>query len=176
MATKRIKQGGPAIQSREQMERLVAQICELTICRDVATAEMDKRILTIRQEYETTLARYQEDLDAKMTLAQAWAEANPTEFGGKKSLEMVHGTVGFRTGMPRLKLLAGWTWDRVKETLLQGNFKDYIRTKQEVDKERLLAERDQIGDAMGKIGCRVVQDEPFFVEPKREAQEERLTA
>jgi phage host-nuclease inhibitor protein Gam len=177
MTTKRIKQSGPAIQTRQQMERLVSEICQLTIDRDAATAEMDDRLLKVRQDYETTLARHQEDLDAKMALAQAWAEANPSEFAGKKSIEMVHGTVGFRTGMPKLKLLTGWTWDRVKDALQNGNFRDYIRTKQEVDKERLLADREQIGDAMRTVcGCRVVQDEPFFVEPKRDAQEERLTA
>lgn len=177
MATKRIKQVGPAIQTRQQMERVVADICELTIFRDAQTAAMDKRLMEIREEYELTLSRCQEDLDAKRALAQAWAEANPAEFGGRKSIDMVHGTVGFRTGMPKLKLLTGWTWDRVKDALLNGKFRDYIRTKQEVDKERLLADREQIGEAMRTVGCRVVQDEPFFVEPKRDAQEEaRLTA
>lgn len=176
MATKRIKQVGPAIQSREQMERLVAEICEMTICMDAATAEMDERILKVRQDYELTLSRYQQDIDAKMAMAQAWAEANPAEFGSKKSIEMVHGTVGFRTGMPKLKLIVGWTWDRVKEALMTGNYRDYIRTKHEVDKERLLSDSDRIGDAMRTIGCRVVQDESFFVDPKRDSKEERLTA
>ena len=176
MATKRIKQTGPAIQTRQQMERVVADICELTIFRDAQTAAMDQRLMEIRTEYEMTLSKCQEELDAKMALAQAWAEANPAEFGAKKSIQMVHGEVGFRTGMPQLKPLTGWTWDRVKEALKTGNF-GYIRTKEEVDKAQILADRLIIGEAMRTIGCRVVQDEPFFVEPKRDSQEEqRLTA
>lgn len=176
MSKRRIKQTGPAIQTRQQMERVVADICELTIYRDAQTAAMDQRLMEIRTEYELTLSRCQEELDSKMALAQAWAESNPAEFGANKSIDMVHGKIGFRTGMPQLKTIPGWTWDRVKDALKTGNF-GYIRTKEEVDKAQILADREIIGDAMRTIGCRVVQDEPFFVDPKRDSQEDqRLTA
>jgi hypothetical protein len=66
MATKRIKQTGPAIQTRQQMEREVADISELTIFRDAQTAAMDQRLMEIRTEYELSLSKCQEELDAKM--------------------------------------------------------------------------------------------------------------
>ena len=159
MKAKRIKQMVPAIKTRAQMESVVADICALTIYRDAQTAAMDQRLMEIRTEYELTLSQNQQELDGMMAMAQAWAEANPSEFGGKKSIDMVHGTVGFRTGMPKLKTLTGWSWDRVKEALHAGNYRQYIRTKEEVDKEGLLADRITIGDAMRTIGCKVIQDE-----------------
>lgn len=169
---KRIKSNGPAITTRAQMERVVADICELTIFKDRQMAAMDKRLMEIREEYEGTLGKAQEELDAKMAMARDWAEANPGEFSGRKSIEMVHGTVGWRTGTPKLKLLTGWTWNRVLEFLVINKLVDFIRSKQEVDKEVILANRDCIKEeTLRQIGVKVVQEESFYVDPKRDSAE-----
>jgi hypothetical protein len=82
---------------------------------------------------------------------------------------MVHGLVGFRTGTPKLKLLSGWTWEKVLEFISVNQLMDLIRTKKEVDKELILANRDCIKpETLKQIGIKVVQDEAFFVEPKRD--------
>ena len=45
----------------------------------------------------------------------------------------------------------------------------YVRIKEEIDKDRLLADRETLGkDKMASMGVEVVQDESFFVDPKRE--------
>jgi phage host-nuclease inhibitor protein Gam len=165
---KRIKRTGPAITTREEMEHLVGEICELTIFIDRTKTLMDQRLLEVRAEYEDQLAGADKDLQGMMALAQEWAEEHTADFGVKKSIEMVHGTVGFRTGQPTLRTIAGWTWKRVMEVLSPK----YIRTKREPDKEKLLADRNSIGElGLRTIGLRVAQDESFFVEPKREQQE-----
>jgi phage host-nuclease inhibitor protein Gam len=112
------------------------------------------------------------DLAARLDAAETWAGENAAEFAGKKSIVMVHGTVGYRTGKPRLKTLRGWTWDRVLG-VLETAFPEYVRVKKTVDKERLLADQDKLGpDRMRRVGCTTVQDETFFVEPHRESSEE----
>ena len=99
-----------------------------------------------------------------------WAEAHRLDtFQERKSLDLVHATIGFRTGMPRLALRRGIKWALVLEMLkvrLGGRF---VRIKSEIDKDALLAERDTLGkEKLASLGVEVVQDESFYVEPKRE--------
>ena len=165
---KRVKLTGPSIVTRDQMERVVGQICALTILRDQTTATMDGRLQEIRQQYEQQLSDTAGELDKLMAMAQDWAEEHPEEFGKRRSIEMVHGTLGFRTGTPKLKTLKGWTWDRVLEMLKSANLSYLIRRKEEVNKEAILAEAaKQNLQSWCEIGCQVVQDESFFVEPNR---------
>jgi phage host-nuclease inhibitor protein Gam len=170
--TARIKKTTPALKSRLDMERCVGELARLQIERDGLCVEMDERIIAIRAEYEARLNDLGLDIASEMTMAREWAEANPAEFGDLKSIEFTHGTAGWRTGMPKLKTLAKWTWDRVLEKLAALRMQDYIRTKQEVDKEKLLADREALAEKLPLLGVQVVQDEAFFVQPKREEQAE----
>lgn len=167
--TKRVKQVIEGIKTREEMEMVVETITRATIARDALVAEMDHELTEIRARYEPQVTAYGQEIDRAMVLARGWSDANPGEFGPRRSIEMVHGAVGYRTGTPKLKTLAGWTWDRVLESLRGSNFKEAIRSKEEVDKEFILANRDRISaERMKSIGVKVVQDETFFVDPKRE--------
>lgn len=49
---------------------------------------------------------------------------------------MTFGTIGYRLST-KLKTLPKWTFERVLESLKAGNKTEYIRIKEEVDKERL---------------------------------------
>jgi phage host-nuclease inhibitor protein Gam len=168
---KRIKQVGPAIKTREEMEGLVGRIAALTIERDELKAQMDGYILEVRERYDNQLGGIGKKLDELMALAQDWAEGNPEAFGAAKSIDMTHGTVGFRTGMPKLKTVAGYTWDLVKERILHLSA-PYTRTEVSVNKEQLLADRETLGESgLRRLGVKVVQDESFFVDPKREKVE-----
>jgi phage host-nuclease inhibitor protein Gam len=159
----------PALKSVQDAERCVGEIAKLTIERDQALNEMDAKIQSIRVNYEDLLAGLTADLEAEMAMAQQWAESNPKEFSARKSIEMTHGTIGFRTGMPRLKTLKGMTWEKVVNRLRAAT-PEFIRRKEEADKDRLLAERATLD--LPSIGLQVVQDETFFVEVKREVAAE----
>ena len=89
---------------------------------------------------------------------------------------MTHGTVGFRTGNPRLKPITKFTWAKVLETIQRSATfaSSYVRTKAEVDREKLLADRDELGaDGLRVLGLKVVQEESFFVEPHLTTVENR---
>ena len=88
-------------------------------------------------------------------------------FVKKKSLDSLHGTIGFRTGTPKLKTLKGFTWNTVTN-LLKEFLPAYVRIAEEPAKDKLLTERnnEQIADFFPKIGVVVTQDETFFVEVK----------
>lgn len=156
------------IETREQMERLVGEICILTIKNDEEHTHMDRDLTVVRERYEPRLLDLQEKLENLMASAQDWAINHPEEFATKKSVAMVHGTVGFRTGNWKLKPLSGWTWDKVLKAVT-AYLPKYIRTKIEVDREQLIADRETLTPAgFKKIGLTALQDETFYVEPNRE--------
>lgn len=135
------------------------------------TAKMDQEMTRIREKYADQLARLNEVKDEKFDVLQSYAMENrEVLFGKKKSVESAHGVFGFRTGTPKLKSLKGFTWAAVTN-LVKELLPAYIRTTEELAKDKLLADRDNedVSSYFPKIGVQVVQDEVFFVEPKKES-------
>lgn len=137
------------------------------------TADIELQCAKIREKYASKLA----ELDAEKTKAfdtlQSFATENQAElFTKKKSLDMAHGTIGFRTGTPKLKTLKGFTWASALQ-LVKEFLPGYIRQTEEIAKDKLLADRDteEMTPRMKKCGIQVVQDETFYVEPKKEDAE-----
>jgi len=176
----RIKLTAPIIQTRAAMEELVGEIAALTIEQRKLTAEMDRQVQAVREKYDVHLGELKKLVEEKTTVAQAWAEANPAEFGKRKSIDFMHGQVGFRTGTPKLATLKKWTWLMVQKALGLTTWGiGYIRTKETVDKEALLASYSQkllSPEDVHSIGLEVVQEESFFVEPRLTEVETRSVA
>jgi phage host-nuclease inhibitor protein Gam len=163
----RIKLTAPVLTSRAQAEAMAREIVELQIQQRTATNELDAGITSLKQNFEGRLSAINKTLGEKSSVLQAWAEANPSEFQGRKSLDMTHAVVGWRTGQPQAKTLAGWTWDRVLEKILTLGWEPYVRRKEEVNKQQLVADRELLKpEELRSIGVRVIQDESFFIEPK----------
>ncbi len=179
MSKNRIKVTSPSIKTRTQAEDALREIAELTIARNAATGEMDARLVAVRSEFEPGLTSIEARLEEKTELLKNWAEANPGEFKeGLKSLSLTHGSLGWRTGLPSLKTLRGWTFDRVLEKIKgAAGLLKYIRTKEEVNKQGLINDRDILGpDGLRSIGVEVKQEESFFVEPTLEKLEIKQVA
>lgn len=147
-------------------------------------AEIELQCAKIREKHQAELTRLSAEKDAAFEMLQSYATENQAElFAKKKSLEMAHGVIGFRTGTPKLKTLKGFTWASALE-LVKTFLPSYIRQIDEIAKDRLLADREleavsitddglikhdvAMSQAMAKCGIQVVQDETFFVEPKSE--------
>ena len=121
-------------------------------------------------KYADDIAKLTEKKDKAFDVLQAFALENKDElFARKKSLESVHGTLGFRTGTPKLKTLKGFTWGAVTN-LLKEFLPSYVRTTEEPAKDKLLADREveEVASVFSRVGIAVVQDETFYVEPKKE--------
>ncbi|MEK9753266.1 MAG: host-nuclease inhibitor Gam family protein [Rhodospirillaceae bacterium] len=175
---KRIKKTTPVLRTRAEMENTVAKIAILKNEETVIKAQIDAQVIAIKEKFEDRLGEIQELLGLHMEAAEVWADTNPGEFAKRKSIDMVHGLVGFRTGTPKLKTARGYTWDKVLD-LLKGlpEFADYIRTKVDVDKAAIINDREQLGpEGLKRMAVKVVQEEAFFIEPKLNEQENRITA
>ena len=149
-------------------------------------AEIELQCAKIREKYADKLATLGAEKDKAFDVLQSFATENQAElFTKKKSLDMAHGTIGFRTGTPKLKTLKGFTWASALQLAKKFLPFTYIRQTEEIAKDRLLADRDlkevavydtptgdprevTMREAMAACGIQVVQDETFYVEPKKE--------
>lgn len=171
--------------TREAADEAFAQYAKAAAKSDKITAEIELQCAKIREKYQDQLSSLDSEKASAFDILQSYATENQAElFAKKKSLDMAHGTIGFRTGNPKLKTLKGFTWASALELVKTFLPSGYVRTTEEVAKDKLLADRDleevtvfdqgngrtaTMSEAMSKCGIQVVQDETFFVEPKAEA-------
>jgi phage host-nuclease inhibitor protein Gam len=132
-------------------------------------AKIDQAVIKIRQQYADEINELSEVMEQQFGQLQYYAENNPQLFKEKKSCDLAHGKLGFRTGTPKLKTLRGFTWASITE-LLKVHLPTFVRTVDEPAKDKLLAEREnlEVTKLFGKVGIMVDQDESFYVEIKKE--------
>lgn len=150
--------------NRERAEEAFAQYNSCISRLEVQQGKMNAEVTAVKEKYENTISKLQEEKEEQFELLQYYAEENPELFADKKSIEFTHGTIGFRTGMPKLATRKGYKWPAIFE-LVKDKLKKYIRIKEEVDKEALLADRNNLGERLKEVGLEVVQDETFYVAP-----------
>ena len=167
---KRVKKTIISGVTREQADAAFAQYAKAVAQSEKITAEIELQCAKIREKFANQLAALNDDAEQAFDTLQSFATENQAElFSKKKSLEMAHGIIGFRTGTPKLKTLKGFTW--ASALLLVKEFlPDFIRKTEEIAKDKMLADRESEGmvEKLSKCGITVAQDETFFVEPKKE--------
>ncbi len=155
--------------SREMAEASFAVFADADARQQRITAKMDQEITRIREKYQDEVTKLQEKKDEAFEAMQTFAMENRELFSKKKSIEMLHGVFGFRTGTPKLKTRKGFTWNAVTN-LLKEFLPTYVRVSEEPAKDKLLSDREipEVADLFPKVGILVDQDEVFYVEPKKE--------
>lgn len=156
--------------SKEAAEEAFAAYAKAQAEHAKITAEIELQCAKIREKHQDKLSQLQGAMDENFDTLQSFATENQAElFSKKKSLEMVHGTIGFRTGTPKLKTLKGFTWASALQ-LVKEFLPGHIRATEEIAKDKLLADRDddKVAENLSRCGIMVAQDETFFVEPKKE--------
>lgn len=173
--TNRIRLTRSVVSTRADAEKVLGEIAADTADLNALKAQLDQELTAVRQKFEGRIDGIAKQIEQKSGLLQQWAEASPEEFGEKKSIDFLHGRLGFRTGNPSLKTLSGWTFKRVLEVIDRA----FVRTKEELDKEGVLSAhaRGELAEKeLRSVGLRVVQDEAFFVEPKLEEAAGKVVA
>ena len=156
----------PMPQTRSQMESLVGQIARLKRQEATERLALDQKIAAIKEQHEEALTAIAEALKPLLAAAEHWSTNNPAEFGKNKSAAFLQGKVGWRTGTPKLEPLnKKWNWKTITEAV-QQLLPAFIRNKPEVDKEAILAQRDEeiMKLSLPAVGLRVTQGEGFFVD------------
>jgi len=178
MARKNIEVKG-AIETREELERTMGEYAAAQIGLERSKAEMEARILEVRKEFETELAAFKLAAEAPFKQLELWARTHPEEFRDRKSVELVHGTIGYRTGMPRVTVKRGTDEEKLCEALAGRGCDRVVRTVRELDRDEIIrlarsenaVERHLAEHLAADFGLKVTQTERFFADAKEETVE-----
>ncbi len=172
--------------SREAADEAFATYAKSDAQIQKINAEIELQCAKIREKYADKLTVLGAERDNAFDVLQSFATENQAElFVKKKSLDMAHGTIGFRTGTPKLKTLKGFTWASALTLVKKFLPMTYIRQSEDIAKDKILADREleevevydtptgdprtvKMPEAMAVCGIQVVQEETFYVEPKKE--------
>lgn len=149
-------------QNREEAVGMIGEIGNHQRERQRLKADLDDQITKLREQYERQLAPHVEEIKVLTAGVHTWAEANRDDLtqGGKvKTANMMTGEIRWRTTPPSVVLV------RVKEALEELKKKAlsrFIRSKEEVNKEAILADQEAVS------GCQwiqIKQSEDFVIVP-----------
>lgn len=170
MATKRISKKVVKNVTAAEFEEALAGYAAKDARAMKLAAEMDEKITKIREKYDPEMRELMDDMEDHREVIEVYSsEHYETLFSKKKSYETTHGTIGYRTGTPKLKTLSKFTWAKVLDNL-KAYLPSYVRKVEEPAKDRLLTDRElpEVKANLSKVGLQVVQDESFFIELKKE--------
>lgn len=155
--------------TRDEAAALAARVVATQIQRERLVAERDEAMEAAATPYRSLIDQADAELRDGLARLEAWASTHREEFGDARSTVLPGGNrVGWRLGNWAAKTMKGYTWDRVKAELegLGGKWRAYLRTKTEVDKAKLLADRDAYD--WRAVGVEFAQGETFYIEAHRE--------
>lgn len=168
--TARIKT--PAIaapRTREEAEALLAAIGRAQ--REVTRIEanLNDAISSMRAQAEAEAAPHNAEIEASFRALHAWAEAHRDELcpRGTKTARLATGEICWRQRPPSVRVTGA---ERVIEALRRLGLARFVRTKEEVDKEAILAEPEAV---RGVKGLTVVTGVEDFVARPYETEIER---
>ena len=159
--------------TRQQAEDAMTAYADAQAAVSRITAEVELECIRIRDSRAKEISDLQLRATESQAILEAYARENrDTIFQRRRSLDLPNGTIGFRTATPRVRAVKGYTLAAALE-LMQSFHPEYTRTTTELDRQRLILERDspEAQAAMRKCGLQVTQDETFFIT----VPEEKLT-
>lgn len=156
--------------NREEAEGLLGDIAAQSNTLQLLTAAMNSRLEEIRAEHQPAINELNDVIADNRARLEEWADSARDDWGDAKSIELLHGAIGFRLTPPRLALLARSTWKKVLEKLKSSaKLAAYIRVKEEPNKELILEHiRDGTISSQdrARIGVTADQEEKFFIDLK----------
>lgn len=160
----------------QQVEEKLGEYTKVSDLLVTTETALEARLNELREEYQGKITELKKKQSSLLKTVQKWAERNKkTLFTTKKSRQSLFGKIGFRTGTHKLKTVSGVKWENVLEKVKEFA-PGYLRTKESVAKDKLLADRENEGivSVYESLGVKVVQDETFFIELKTEETENEV--
>jgi phage host-nuclease inhibitor protein Gam len=134
-------------------------------------AKMNDEINKVKAKYADEVTELQQSLAEPLEVLQVFASEQKNNWGKKKSQELLHTIIGFRTGTPKVTKDKKFTWDAVL-ALMKKNmvFSKFIRTSEEINKEAILSEKNEavLNQLKEEAFVSIDQEEKFYVELKKE--------
>lgn len=150
-----------AATSLEETEGKIQRIGEVQ--REISRLEhdMNDQLNPIKQKYEDLAKPHKEELEELQKAVQMWAETNKPDLltGKAKTVKCATGDFGWRTSTPSVRITGVAV---VLERLKQLALNQFIRTKEEINKEAILANPKEVEHVKG---IAIAQTESFWIKP-----------
>ena len=149
-------------QSKEQVADAIREIGERNRELLRIEADMNDEIAKIKEAYERDAEPHRDRLKALNAGAQIWCEANRdalTNAGKVKTALFATGEVAWRTRPPSVVVRGA---EAVIDRLRRLGLARFVRTKDEVNKEAILAEPASVSHVEG---IQISQGEDFVITP-----------
>lgn len=150
-------------QNREEAVNMITSIGNNQRERQRLTADMDDEISVIRERYDKQINPLNTEIQELTDGLHTWAEANKdvlTNGGKTKTANMMTGEIKWR--MRPMSCKAVRVKEAIEEIKQKGLAKLFIRTKEEINKEAILAAPDKV---KGFSWISLEQGEDFVIEP-----------
>lgn len=134
-------------------------------------AEMNEQINRVKDRYKEPVTALQISAKDHKAILEVFATEQKGNWGKRKSFDLLHCVIGFRTNPPKVGKSKKFTWDAVTELMKKNKvFGRFLRTTVEINKEAILAEENEAVLNMLKEDCFICieQDERFDVDVKKE--------
>ncbi len=152
----------PVPQNRDQAVEAIAEIGRLQRERDLIQTQMNDELAALRQRYEEQAAPLADRIKALSAGVQVWCTANRatlTQGGKVKFARLASGEIKWRMRPPSVTVRGK---DVVIALLKDLGLNRFLRTKEEVNKDAILAEADAV---KGIKGITIKQAEDFVIVP-----------
>lgn len=175
--SKRIKKNSATNFTIEQAQEASKTVAEKTNELEKIEAKMNEELNNVKSKYSDEITEIHEELEETKGMLEVYAREQRSSWGDKKSYELLHCILSFRTGNPKVSKQKQFTWDAVLELMKKNkSFKPFIRVKEEINKEAILSlnsaiQKDHklLKQLEDQCYLFIEQTESFFVTPKKEA-------
>ncbi|MCU0329336.1 MAG: host-nuclease inhibitor Gam family protein [Chitinophagales bacterium] len=130
-------------------------------------AEIDLQTQKIREKYADRLKSFSTIKDESFDVVMQYAEEHPELFHKKRSVDTAFGVLGYRLGTPKLATRKGFQWKAVLD-LLKEKFPKFVKVKEDVNKEAILADKELTDHDLKSIGVEIIQEDSFYIDLKTE--------
>ncbi len=156
----------------EQAQEASGKFAKASTSHDKISAKMNEELNKIKTKYEPELTQLEVDMEGPTKVLMTYATEQKDSWGKKKSLDLLHTTIGFRTSPPSvIKDSTKVTWNFIIDQLKKSKkMLAFIRTKTEVNKDAILALKDEkvLATLKKDYFIAIEQKETCFVEVKKE--------
>ena len=152
----------------DQAQEASARYAEISARLGFLEAQINERINSIKDEFADEIIHLTREKERQFETLEVYAKEQKDNWGRRKSLDLLHSVIGFRTGTPRVTKDKMFTWDNILD-MVKERFPSLIRAKYELDKEAIIAMRDDKEFLEVQKACYidVEQSESFYVEAKQ---------
>jgi phage host-nuclease inhibitor protein Gam len=149
------------INNHNEADEVLMQIGSLTLDLEAIDAEADTQITRIKDKAATDGKSIRQKIDELSQMLGAFSEYNKADlFRDRKSVDLTFGVFGYR------KSTSIHVKKSTLEILKEKGMTEYIRVKEEPNKEAMAAMSDE---SLATVDAKRIEKDDFFCESKRDA-------